>query len=80
MFSKKATKIDKIFTIDLTLGSKCQIIGEDFVKFCGLLRKREVYKHRIDRKKFYKGVLGNNKPIKPSKSRLLIDKIKPGKF
>ena len=28
MFSKKATKIDEIFTV-----------GEDFVKFCGLLRK-----------------------------------------
>ena len=37
-FSKKATKINKIFTIDLTLCSKCQIDGEDFVKFCGLLR------------------------------------------
>ena len=30
-FSKKATKIDKIFTVDLTLCSKCQIDGEDFV-------------------------------------------------
>ena len=39
MFSKKATKIDKIFTADLTLCSKCQIDGEDFVNFCGLLRK-----------------------------------------
>ena len=39
MFSKKATKIDKIFTIDLTLCSKGQIYGEDFVNFRGLLRK-----------------------------------------
>ena len=31
MFFKKATKIDKIF--------KSQIDGEDFVNFCGLLRK-----------------------------------------
>ena len=38
MFSKKATKIDEIFTVDLTLCSKCQIDGEDFVNFCGLLR------------------------------------------
>ena len=31
MFSKKATKIDQIFTIDLTFTiSKCQIDGEDF--------------------------------------------------
>ena len=41
MFSKKATKIDEIFTVDLTLCSKCQIDGEDF---CGLLRKQELYR------------------------------------
>ena len=39
-FSKKATKIDEIFTVDLTLCSKCQIDGEDFF---GLLRKHELY-------------------------------------
>ena len=33
MFSKKATIIDEIFTVDLTLCSKCQIDGEDFVDF-----------------------------------------------
>ena len=43
MFSKKATKIDKIFTDDLTLCSKRQINGEDFIDFCGLLRKHELY-------------------------------------
>ena len=42
MFSQKATKIDNIFTVDLTLCSKCQIDGEDVVNFCGLLRKREL--------------------------------------
>ena len=47
MFSKKATKIDKILTVDLTLCSKCQIDGEDFVNFCGLLRKYDLY--NIDR-------------------------------
>ena len=31
MFSKKATKIEGIFTVYLTLCSKCQIDGEDFV-------------------------------------------------
>ena len=41
MFFKKATKIEKIFTIDLTLLSKRQIDGEDLVNFCGLLRKHE---------------------------------------
>ena len=30
MFSKKATKIDKIFTDDLTLTTQHQINGEDF--------------------------------------------------
>ena len=43
IFSKKATKVDKIFTVDLTLCSKCQIDSEDFVKFCGLLRKHKLY-------------------------------------
>ena len=43
MFSKKATKIDKIFTIDLTLCSKCQIDGEDFVDFCGLLNTNFIW-------------------------------------
>ena len=38
-----ATKINEIFTIDLTLCSKCQIDGEDFVNFCGLLRKHKLY-------------------------------------
>ena len=43
MFSKKATKIDEIFIIDLTPCSKRQIGGEDFVNFRGLLRKYELY-------------------------------------
>ena len=43
IFSKKTTKINEIFTIDLTVCSKCQIEGEDFVKLCGLLRKHELY-------------------------------------
>ena len=43
MFSKKATIKAEIFTIDLTLCSKCQIGGEDFVNFCGFPRKHELY-------------------------------------
>ena len=43
MFSEKGTKIDKIFTVDLTLTTQCQIDGEDFINFCGLLRKHELY-------------------------------------
>ena len=42
MFSKKATKIGELFTVDLTSCSKCQIDSEDFVDFCGLLRKQEL--------------------------------------
>ena len=38
MFSKKATKIDEIFTVDLMLCSKRQIDSEDFVNFHGLLK------------------------------------------
>ena len=33
MFSKKATKIYEMFTVDLTLCSKRQIDGEDFFQF-----------------------------------------------
>ena len=44
MFSEKATKIEEIFTVHLTLYSKCQIDSEDFVNFCGLLRIYELYK------------------------------------
>ena len=45
MFSKKATKIDEMFTVDLTVTTYRQIDGEDFVNFCGLLRKCELYCH-----------------------------------
>ena len=41
-FSEKATKIDKIFTVNLTVCSNRQIDGEDFVNYCGLLRKHEL--------------------------------------
>ena len=33
MLSKKVTKIEKIFVVDLTSCSKCQIEGEDFRQF-----------------------------------------------
>ena len=46
MFSKKATKIDVIFTVYLMVTTYCQIDGEDFVNFCGLLRKCKLYMHR----------------------------------
>ena len=47
MSSKKATKIDKISIVDLTLCSKCQIDGEDFGNFCGPLRKYELYINNV---------------------------------
>ena len=37
MFSKKATKIDEIFTVHLTLCSKHQIDGEGLVIFVAFL-------------------------------------------
>ena len=43
MFSKKATKIDEIFTINLMLCSKRQIDNEDFINFRGLFREYELY-------------------------------------
>ena len=39
VFSKKATKIDQIFTVNLTLCSKCQNDGEDLLNFCDFFRK-----------------------------------------
>jgi len=35
--------LTRIFTVDLTLCSKYQIYGEDFVDFSGLLRNYELY-------------------------------------
>ena len=46
MFSKKATKIDEIFTIYFNLNQR-QIDGEDFVNSCGLLRKHDLYMHNV---------------------------------
>ena len=43
MFSKKAKKIGEIFTVDLMSTTECQIDGEDFINFCGILRKHELY-------------------------------------
>ena len=42
-FSEKATKIEEIFTVNLTVCSNRQIDGEDFIDFCSLLRKHELY-------------------------------------
>ena len=41
-FSEKATKIDEIFPVELTVITYCQIDGEDCINFCGLLRKHEL--------------------------------------
>ena len=64
MFSKKATKFEKIFTIDLTSCSKCQIDGEDFVNFCGLLRKHELYKINIVASRQKLDIILENKAFK----------------
>ena len=42
-----AKKFEKIFTVDLTLTTYCQIGGEDFVNVCGLLKKDELYLYSI---------------------------------
>ena len=47
MFSKKAVKFEEIFTVDLTVCSKRQIEGEEFVNFRGLLRKYELYELKL---------------------------------
>ena len=43
MFSKKATKIDEIFTVNLTLCSKCQINGEDYVNLIDVWKVPSLY-------------------------------------
>ena len=43
MFSKKASKIDEIFTVNLTVTTYFQIDREDFVNFCGLPKKLGLY-------------------------------------
>ena len=52
MFAKKATKIDEIFTVEVTLCSKCEIDGEDLVNFCGILRKHKLYFTSIPNPKY----------------------------
>ena len=42
-FTEKATKIKKIFTVNLIVCRNHQIGGEDFVHFCSLVRKHELY-------------------------------------
>ena len=46
MFSKKATKMDKIFTANLMVATYYQIDSEDFFNFCGLLSKRKLYQNK----------------------------------
>ena len=43
-FSEKATKIDKIFTDNLTVCSNCRINGEDFVNFVAFLENMNFFK------------------------------------
>ena len=56
MFSKKATKFNKIFTVDLTFSSKSQIDGQDFVNFCGLPRKINFNLHGSNLQYFVSGI------------------------
>ena len=41
LFSKKATKMDEIFTVNLTVYSNCQIDDEDFVIFLAFLENMD---------------------------------------
>ena len=45
-FSEKATKIDKLFTVNLTVCSNRQIDVEDFFNFCELLKTWTLIKLR----------------------------------
>jgi hypothetical protein len=54
MFFKKATKIDEIFTVYLTLRSRHQIDGEDFVIFGTLVKKLEIEKTKTTKNTKFK--------------------------
>ena len=54
MFSKKATKIDEILTVDLTLCSKCKIDGEDFVIFVAFLENMNFIRTDLLKYGFFK--------------------------
>ena len=43
VFSKKATKIDEILAVNLTLCSKCQIDGEDYVNLIDVWKVPSLY-------------------------------------
>ena len=43
-YSEKATKFCEIFPLFLTVCTVVKSKGEDFTKFCGLLRKYELYR------------------------------------
>ena len=47
MFSEKATKINEVFTVDLTLCSKCQIFCEDLSIFVAFLENMNFTKSHI---------------------------------
>ena len=42
MFSKKATKIDKVFTVDLTLTTFCQIDGKILSIFVAFIENMNI--------------------------------------
>ena len=46
-FSEQATKMNKIFTVNLTVSSNCQINGEDFVIFVAFLENMNLKKKRF---------------------------------
>ena len=50
VFSMKATKIDKIFTVYLTLTTQCQIDGEDFFQIFWPSQKTIMFE-MMDKKK-----------------------------
>ena len=72
MFSKTATKIEKIFTDFLTLWSKCQIDGEDFVNFRGLLKKHKLY--QMD-KKIPTSFMDGHQELMKCRRKFNLDKI-----
>ena len=69
MFSKKATKIDEIFTVDLTVTTYCQIDDEDLIQ---IQLTKSNPKITMGVKVPASCQLGLNQPFLGSKSKLIL--------
>ena len=65
--------MEKIFTFNLTVCSNRQIEGEDFVHFCGILRKHELYYQTVTSRdhQFRTSAISRQSPVRNVRTRFL---------